>query len=165
MKKSDETKPRSFLSVVEDEVISDPGFPIPVIRSCPYPPDPALFAEVLSKHPAHRAPQPGHAFQLSFKWPFHKVALPRVSRELQYLIRVNISDSLGYAREQRWTLEPRATIRARAPEAEMEKHAPVLPPLRPARKPPSHSSPTLSLPETPRDSLLLLPWKGKKTEE
>lgn len=75
-----------------------------VIRSCTYQ---ILHcsAEVALKHPAPESSKADHAFSYHSNGPFHSVALLHISRELKYLVRANILDSLGHdgAKMNSWT--------------------------------------------------------------
>lgn len=131
-----------------------------VIRSCTY----QLLhcsAEVALKHPAPEPSKPNHAFQLSFKLPFHSVALLHISRELKYPVRVNILYSLGHAGAKMNSWTPlyimNQGFRSRDGEACFCSSTFMAFTDHPPDHPPSNFFPTLSHPKTQkakRDSLL-----------
>lgn len=110
IKKSDEIiKPRSFLLVAEDEVISNPGFPGPCNQKL-HLPDSSLFGRGVFKTPRSRMVQTKPRLPVIIqmdRFTFHSVALLHISRELKYLVRVNILDSLGHAAAKMNSWTPR----------------------------------------------------------
>jgi hypothetical protein len=155
-------KPRSFLLVAEDEVTSNPGFPVLLIRSSTYQIQ-YCSGEVALKHPA--LIPPSQTTPSSYR---SNGTVSKCATTIYFPASLNIKQESTFWLPWSGWREDELLNPALQNEAEMEKHASVLQFLRPARTTCPHCLPTLSPPRHRKQNEIpyfLLLLKGVETQK